>query len=248
MVWNHIWCIFNRHRAGFISSSSLFCATYFLTVFWVIFGRHKIIERRVKGKCGAGGNFSLRTQSSTTTIDSASSLDHVNIYCANKMFRHGSDTVEMDCAARMFNKRIVGSSSRWIMFKYLNNALIDAWNFRLILKICFAKIRFGHNRTIFWFTRNSHELVSKLKNFIAGEHFLRHKPVLLMLFSYFFCPREKLETPLFPRTRNSSSKCVALHSFGNKIFRLHINPTCEWENCFPRLMTHRRRLVRSLMH
>lgn len=111
-----------------------------------------------------------------------------------------------------------------------------------VLNFC-TKSRFDRKTT------DSREIPAnswRLKNLMRGT-FSAQQTALLIL----FCPREKLETPLFPRTLNSSSKCVASHSFRNKNLSLTHQSgrkTCEWENCFPRLMTHRRRLVRSLMH
>lgn len=129
------------------------------------------------------------------------------------MFRHGSDTVEIVCAARMFNKRSIGN-------RLFDELCSNIWRTPWSIGRCF---KFLHKIPIrpqnYWFTKNSRELVAKLKNLLRGT-FSAPQTALLILF---FCPREKLETPLFPRTLNSSSKCVASHSFRNKIFRWHIN-------------------------
>lgn len=83
-----------------------------------------------------------------------------------------------------------------------------------------------------------------------------------ILLRHIFC-----STSLLILSRSARKSCLHRRRRDFREFRIHhrnvllyiiseiksfaytsIGETFEWENCFPRLMTHGRRLVRSLMH
>lgn len=172
----------------------------------------------MKGKCGAGGNFSSNASHAcweTTTIDSAS-LDHVNIYCANKMFRHGSDTVEIVCAARMFNKRSIGN-------RLFDELCSNIWRTPWSIGRCF---KFLHKIPIrpqnYWFTKNSRELVAKLKNLLRGTFSAPQTALLILFFARAKNLRRRYFRELWIHHRNvlhrilSEIKSFAYTSIGEK--------------------------------